>query len=487
MFEAIEGLKPERVWEIFYELTRIPRPSKSEEAVANHLTKVAKAAGHDARRDAAGNVVIRAKATKGREGAPVVALQAHLDMVCEKNADVKFDFTRDAIRLVRDGDWMKAQGTTLGADNGMGVAAAMAAILSPEVAHGPLEVLLTIDEETGLTGAMKLEPDLVTARILLNLDSEETDIVYIGCAGGAGVDIKLPLTRVDAPSGDAGARLAVKGLRGGHSGSEIHENRGNAVKLLAGTLKALADLGARVADIEGGDKHNAIPREAHAHLSVPEASWDDAVKTVANRWESAKRAHPEETHLSIAIERAPEPNGVFAPEVQAAAAGMLLALPNGVAAMSREVAGLVETSNNLASVHTHGDHLSAHCAPRSSIGAAMDAINEQIIACAQLAGADAAVSGAYPGWPPNAHSKILELAEAVHEELFAVKPERKAIHAGLECGIIGEKFDGMDMISIGPDIRNPHSPDECVHLASVEKFWKFLVAILDRVSGGSYS
>lgn len=483
MTDAPQGLEPKLLWELFAQIAAIPHGSGDEAALAAHLAQVAENAGLQTRRDAAGSLLVSAPATPGYEDAPTVVLQGHLDMVCEKNADVEFDFARDGIRLRRDGQWLRAHGTTLGADNGIGVAAGLAAALDETVVHGPLEILLTIDEESGLTGARQLEPDLIEGRVLLNLDSEEPGALYVGCAGGAGVEITLPLEFV-TPGPGTGVRLTVKGLRGGHSGIDIIDNRGSAVKLLARLLRELTELGVAVADIAGGDKHNAIPREASALVAIAEGQVDAVTKWVGALAEEFRHEFPADENLAVEMALAELPTRVLAGPSQAKAVALIVALPHGVLAMSRDVAGLVETSNNVAAVRIAGEALVAANSPRSSNDAAMQGVIAQIAACGELAGAAVAVDEGYPGWQPNLASPIVKLAEAVHQEVHGKAPAVKAIHAGLECGIIGEKVGGMDMVSFGPWIQNPHSPDERVHIGSVADFWEFLKALLAAVAEG---
>ncbi len=486
MSEAIAGLEPKLVWEIFAGIAAVPRPSKHEEKIIAHLDTLAKNRGFVVDQDLTGNLVIRVPATPGYESAPVVVMQGHVDMVCEKNSDVEFDFLNDGIKLRRDGDWLRGTGTTLGADNGLGVAMALAAAMDPSVVHGPLEILLTVDEETGLTGAMYLANDLITGRILLNLDSEETGIVYMGCAGGAGVSAHLPLRWTDAKDTHVGARLVVRGLRGGHSGGNIHENRANAVKILARTLKALSPHHIHIADMQGGDKHNAIPREAFAVMSLPQKAFEKAAATVAECHAAMAREFPRDPDFVLELVAADKPARVLDADTQTAALAMLLGFPNGVLAMSQDLPNLVETSTNLASIRIEGDALAAHNSPRSSNATAIRGVIEQIDAVARLAGAVTEVRDPYPGWQPNPDSRILRLVETVHEEVFGTKPERKAIHAGLECGIIGEKFPGMDMVSFGPDIQGAHSPDERAYIPAVAVSWKLLAAVLEAIARGRY-
>ena len=486
MWEVLKGLQPERLWELFSQITSIPHGSKNEAVLAAHLRQLAESAGFAVKQDDAGNVCISLPATPGYKKTPTVVLQGHLDMVCEKNESVDFDFTKDAIQLVRDGDWLKADGTTLGADNGIGVAAALAVMMSEDTIHGPIEILLTVDEETGLTGAMGLSPSLVSGRILLNLDSEKTSTVCIGCAGGGGVTTHLPLSWTDTPNKMVGLALNLTGLRGGHSGLNIHENRGNAVKLMSRNLHALKELNITLADFQSGDKRNAIPRESSATFALPVNYVPKAQKIISEKLTAFRAEFLNERDMRISSTTINPPHKVLSRESFDTMLNMLMAFPHGVLAMSRDIPGLVETSNNLASAHIKGDALIAHNGPRSSFPHAVHETVDQIVAVANLAGATNHVGKSYPGWHPNPDSKILHLFEDAHEELFGSRPEREVVHAGLECGIIGEKFDGMDMISFGPDIVNAHSPDEAVSISSVEIFWKLLVCVLDRIARGAY-
>lgn len=484
MKRVLAGLEPAKLWEIFEDITRIPHCSKQEKLLADRLRQVAQDAGFEALQDGVGNLLLRVPASPGRESAPSVTLQGHLDMVCEKNTEKQFDFCSDPLELVIDGDWLKANGTTLGSDNGIGIAAALAAALDKNVVHGPLEILATVDEESGLTGAMGLSAELLHSRFLLNLDSEETNAIYIGCAGGGGVNTRLPLKAAATTPGLRGGRLTVKGLAGGHSGLDIILNRGNAIKLLARALYDLTPLDAALCEMQGGDKHNAIPREAWATLVLPADGWPAAMASVKKNLADFRHEYPNEPNLQITLVEAPAPSTTLFPDSQNTALNLLLGYPNGVLAMSRAVPGLVETSNNLASVKIEGGFLQCHNSPRSSNDVAMRGLLDQLQAIGKLAGAANEEEDTYPGWQPNMDSPVLQLARQVHQELFNVEPQAAAIHAGLECGIIGEKFPGMDMISFGPDIRHPHSPDERVNIPSVDRFWNFLVALLDAIATG---
>lgn len=486
MSEAVKGLQPEKLWGMFAQIAGIPHGSKNETQLAAHLRQIAEKAGFISVQDDAGNLCVSVPATSGYENAPVVVLQGHLDMVCEKNEAVDFDFTKDAIRLVRDGDWIKADGTTLGADNGIGVAAALAMALTENVIHGPLEILLTVDEETGLTGAMGLSPSLVRGRILINLDSEKAGTVCIGCAGGSGVTTRLPLEWLDTPDGMAGIELKLTGLRGGHSGLDIHEDRGNAVKLIARSLGALKELGVALADFRSGDKSNAIPREGTATFVLPSSHLPNAQKIISNQLELFQAEFPHENSMQISGTQISLPRKVLSGESFNTVLTMLMSFPHGVLAMSRDIPGLVETSNNLSSSHIKEGMLVTHNTPRSSLAQALRETVDQIVGVSHLAGATTQVEKPYPGWQPNPDSKILHLLEDVYEELFGDRPVREATHAGLECGVIGEKLGGMDMVSFGPGLVNAHSPSEAVNIVSVEKFWKLLVGLLHKVAKGAY-
>jgi len=485
MESPLLSLEPRLVWQHFDAIRRVPRPSKHEEKIRAHVRAWAEARGFAVKEDAAGNLVVQVPATPGHEHAPTVVLQGHLDMVAEKNADVNFDFSKDPIQVRIVDDYVYATGTTLGADNGIGVAAAMAIAEDPEAVHGPLELLFTVDEETGLTGAMKLDPTLVSGRTLLNLDTEEDGAFYIGCAGGADAHTVFTMTLESVPQGHVALAVKVRGLRGGHSGVDIHENRGNALKFLARLLaapsrKVSPDL--RIAAINGGSKHNAIPREADAVITVP-ASQLEAVKQAIFEMAGVLREEFGEIDPGQKV----EVEDTTTSQVFAAADGnrlldALLACPHGVLAMSRAVPGLVETSNNLAVVTTEGNQVKVVTSSRSSVMPSLRATLQQVEACFRLAGAAVEVHDGYPGWKPNPNSKVLQLAKEVFRREFGREPEVKAIHAGLECGLIGEKFPGMDMLSLGPQIESPHSPDERVKIPTVANFYRLLKAILREMA-----
>jgi dipeptidase D len=403
-------------------------------------------------------------------------------MVCEKNASVQHDFSKDPIKLVIDGDWLTADGTTLGSDNGIGVAASMAAADDTSVVHGPLELLFTVDEEVGLSGAGELQPGFLKAKIMLNLDSEELGAVFIGCAGGGDTTIKLPVGRV-AASGQA-LKVTVSGLRGGHSGLDIVQQRGNAIKVLTRVLwEADRVTPIAVASMEGGSARNAIPREAHATV-VLEAGAVDAfgARVAAVEPVISGELGGKEEEMKIAVEPIDTPAQVLDHDSTTTLLNLLMGLPHGVEAMNYDIPDLVETSNNLSRVIPHDGEIEIHTSTRSSINTALQSLRDRIRSTALLAGADVDEHDAYPGWKPDLGSNLLKVVKSVHKDLFGKEPGALAIHAGLECGIIGEKFPGMDMISFGPEIQHPHSPDERINIPSVEKFWKLLAAVLEKLA-----
>lgn len=482
MSHALSGLEPKLLWDHFAALAAIPRGSKNEAAATAHVAAVGARLGLPVKVDAVGNVVITKPGTKGLEDRPALVLQGHLDMVCEKNSGTAHDFTKDPIRLVVDGDVVKAGGTTLGADNGIGCAAALAILESRDVAHPPLECLFTIDEETGMTGANALAPGFLAGKRMLNLDTEEEGAIYVGCAGGLDTVASTAVVRVAPAPGAAAYRIAVTGLRGGHSGCDIHEGRVNALKVLARAVSAAEACGFAVATLDGGSKRNAIAREAFA------AGWADpareaelraalAVLEADVRSEAGRFDNP----VNVGLERADAASAPMAAADAKRVVGFMHAAPHGVLGWSPDIPGLVQTSTNLAIVETKGDEVSFATSQRSSVESAKKDAGRTMASAMELAGLAVAQGDGYPGWKPNVSSPILGVAKTVHAELFGEEPEVKAIHAGLECGIIGEKFPGMDTISFGPTIRNAHSPDECVSIPSVANFWKYVTALLPRM------
>ena len=486
MTNAIEGLKPERVWHYFAEIGQVPRCSKHEERIREYILKTAKHLGLKTKVDAVGNVVVTKPASAGHGKAPGLALQGHLDMVCEKNKDTVHDFSKDPIELVRKGDWMMANGTTLGADNGIAVAAILAVLEDKTLAHGPIEALFTIDEETGLTGASGLGTDMLESRMLMNLDSEEEYAVYVGCSGGRDTTGTWTAAFEPAPAKTVAGHLTVTGLKGGHSGLEIDKGRGNAIKLLNRALLALDAYGARLASAQGGDKRNAIPREAEALLWIPAAKFDEAVQAVST-FEATARAELSTVEPGLAIgltlQKGARRGSVLKKAQQKKLMQTISALPHGVTKMSADIPGLVETSTNVASIGTDRakKRITLATSQRSSVASEIEEVCHTVQSVMTLGGATVSGSDGYPGWKPNLDSAILKVATAVHKELFGKEPAIKAIHAGLECGIIGEKMPGMDMVSFGPTMTGVHSPDEKLDTASVPKFFSFLLGILENV------
>ncbi len=477
---VLAGLKPELLWRHFGEIARLPRCSKNEERIREHIVIFAKERGLECQVDAAGNVVVRKPAHPLHRRGPLVVVQGHLDMVCEKNQGTEHDFGKEPIALALDGEWLRARGTTLGADNGIAVAAALALLSDDTIEHPPLEALFTVDEESGLIGASKLDPGLVRGRILLNLDSEEEGIFYVGCAGGQNTEGWLPVQRESAGSG-AAVTIAVKGLRGGHSGSEIHEGRGNAVALGARFLwQAAAKIPLRLYDVGGGALHNAIPRELFAKALVPA----DQVSLLAQMAGELERHFKHELgDIEPALSLSVAPNGERPGQVLSVTSTQrlldtLYAVPHGVIAMSRKIPGLVETSTNLAAVRLEGDQVHLLTSQRSTYASSRDDIADRVTAIVRSAGGRTVYSGVYPSWPPDPDSSLVALCREVYRRKAGREAQVKAIHAGLECGVIGEKYPGIKMISFGPDIRGAHTPEERVNIPSTERFFRFLIEVL---------
>ncbi len=485
MSEAIEGLKPELVWKYFAEISKIPRGSGNEAGIAGYVMNKAAELGLEARKDSTGNVVVSMPATGGKDDVPMVCLQGHLDMVCEANTDKEHDFETDPIALVREGNVLMADGTTLGADNGIAIATSLALMEDRTIPHGPLEFLFTVEEETGLTGAKGLEPGFVRSRTLLNLDSEEEGAVYVGCAGGMDTLGTWELKYKDRPKKSKAVVLSVKGLKGGHSGLDIDKGRGNALKIINRAIMGLFDLKARLALLEGGNKRNAIPREATAVLYVPLKRLD-AARDFIDTFNATVRAEFATLEPDIEVRIEPtEITGhgrVLKKSIQRAICRTLAVLPHGVVKPSPDIPGLIETSTNLASIAMDAKTAVVATSQRSSVASELEEITQAVIAGLKLGGARVTQGDGYPGWKPNMESPILAKAVEVHERLFGKPPEIKAIHAGLECGIIGEKYPGMDMISFGPTLEAVHSPDEKIYIDTVERFWTFVVGLLGSVA-----
>jgi len=485
MTKATEGLKPELVWKYFEEVVRIPRCSGNEAQISKYVAATAKRLGLAAKVDSVGNVVVKKPASPGREHVRSIVLQGHMDMVGEKNKDKVHDFSRDPIELVRKGNLLMANGTTLGADNGIALATNLAIMEDKSLEHGPLEFLFTVDEERGLTGAKSIGTDFIESRILLNLDSEDEGELYVGCAGGRDT-VATWKVEFDPSSAQAmAAMLKVTGLRGGHSGLEIDKGRGNALKIINRVLIGLSALGARLSSIEGGNKRNAIPREAEAKLFIPKKAWDQAANLVAqfNATIKAEFATVEPgLEISLAELKGARKGRVVKSAVQKKLCKTISALPHGVIKMSPDIPGLVQTSTNLAIVSTGRKSIAIATSQRSSVASEIDEICQMVANVFELGGAEVEASEGYPGWKPNLDSEILKIAKETYQSLYGKEPAVKAVHAGLECGIIGEKFPGIDMVSFGPTLQGVHSPEEKIYIDTVEKFWNYLLAILKSVN-----
>jgi len=491
MSVTLDTLEPKLIWKIFTGVSAVPRPSKHEEKIRTHLRGVAEEHGLKYTEDRAGNLVITVPATAGHEDAAITVLQAHVDMVCEKNSDTEHDFDNEGIHLMLDTDAngetiVRARGTTLGADNGIGVAMAFAAALDESVVHGPLEILLTTDEEAGMTGAKALTPESFRGRRLLNLDSEEDDALYIGCAGGCDTNLNWSLApqpaRSSADTDSEAVSVTVSGLRGGHSGGDIHENRANAIKLLAQVLLESGVDGLRLGAASGGSKRNAIPREAHAIVHGP-AGMTGALTVAAESVVAHAKTDSHEPGAMISVQPAESSAHALAAADTSSVLAAIAALPQGVLGMSPAVPGLVQTSNNVSTMSVAPDGtVEIGCLSRSSSAYWNSVTLAQIAAIGRLAGAAVQNDNEYPGWEPNVDSRVLASVRRVYERLFGETPGVAAIHAGLECGIIGRCVGEIDMVSFGPRIEGAHSPDERVYPASVEKSWSLLKAVLEDLA-----
>ncbi|MDR0755229.1 MAG: aminoacyl-histidine dipeptidase [Prevotellaceae bacterium] len=477
---SIETLDPNEVWKNFYALTQIPRPSKKEKKAAEYILHFGEKLGLKSVMDTIGNVIISKPATPGMEKCKGIILQAHIDMVPQANNDKKHDFEKDPVEAYVDGEWVTANGTTLGADNGIGVAAAMAVLESKTIEHGPLEVLITIDEETGMTGANNLSPTALKGEILINLDSEDEGELYVGCAGGMDGTFTFEYKKEEMPKNFIPVKLNVTELEGGHSGMDIILGRANANKVIFRLLKILANkVDARLSSIEGGNIRNAIPREAVAVVAIEKGKEEELNRIVNEFREIIKSEYAvTDKNLKILVEKAAETDGIIDKKTQTALTDAIYGCPNGVVRMSDTVPGLVETSNNLAIVKSASGKIQIKCLMRSSVDTAKLDLAEAMESVFRQAGAKVKFSGGYSGWKPNINSPILVVMQETYKQLYNKTPEIKAIHAGLECGIFGGIYPQWDMISFGPTIRHPHSPAEKVNIESVDKFWKFLVATL---------
>ncbi len=483
MSQQVRDLEPQAVWSHFADLNAVPRPSKKETQVIAFIKSFGEGLGLETEVDEVGNVIIRKPASPGREDRQPVVLQAHLDMVHQKNADTDFDFATEGIRMFVDGDWVKARGTTLGADNGIGVASIMTILASSEIEHPPLEALFTIDEETGMTGAKGLRGGRLHGKILLNLDTEEDNELTIGCAGGVDVTCRKNYTPDPVPAGSQAFRVSVRGLKGGHSGVDIHLGRANANKVMNRILwQAARTCDLRVAEIDGGGLRNAIPRESFATVVVPAAK-AAAFQSFVSEEAATIRAEYQTTDpdAQIGCEPAAQPSGVLPQDVQGPLLAVLYACPCGVHRLSPDVPGLTQTSNNLARVEVKEGQVFIACLTRSSVNSERDDLANALCAGFELTGGDVQTAGAYTGWRPAPTSAIVTLMSGLYQELFGEPAHVSACHGGLECGILGQNYPEMDMISFGPNICGPHSPDERVQISSVQKYWKFLLETLQRI------
>lgn len=476
----LKNLQPSVLWNFFHQITQIPRPSKKEERILNWLKSIATTHQLDYEQDQTGNLVLRKAATPGYENHPGVILQSHVDMVCEKNADTEFNFDTDAIQAYIDGDWVKARGTTLGADNGIGVAMALSVLTSNDLQHPAIECLFTVDEETGLTGAFALETGLLKGEILINLDSEDDGEVFIGCAGGIGTRAEFEFRREATPAGHFAFKVEVSGLKGGHSGGDIHLGLANAIKLLAGYLGTLKEkMPVRLASIQGGNLHNAIPREAGAVVVVP-YSEKETIRVLLNVYLADIEAAYKNTEpgLKLNLESTEVPAQLIDKATTDRLIDALNACPHGVIAMSTDMPGLVETSTNLASVKISDNRILIVTSQRSMGEAGKKEIADTVYKVWKDAGAEVEQNDGYPGWKPNLDSRILTITRTAYKTLFGQDPAIKAIHAGLECGLFLEKYPQLDMVSVGPQMYGVHSPDEKLSIASTQKSWQWLVEIL---------
>lgn len=481
---AILGhLKPESVFNHFEEICKYPRPSKQEEKIAAYVESVGNRNNLETVKDAFGNIVIKKPATPGFENRKTVVLQSHIDMVCEKNRGVEHDFDNDPIQPYIDGEWIKAKGTTLGADNGIGVAAALAVVEDKNLKHGPLEFLFTLDEETGLTGASSLDTTILSADILLNMDSEEEGSLYIGCSGGKTTKAQFTFDAEGVPAYSVAYEVKVLGLTGGHSGLEIQTGFANAIKLLNRLLwHSTKHHTLRIAKIDGGNKHNAIPREAFATVTVPQSHEADFLAFVTEFNKIVKdECATKDPNVFVSAENCNLPEAVMDIKTHLNLIDTLYALPHGVLKMSPDIEGLVETSTNLAIVETVGNNVNLVTSQRSSVASEIKDSVDMVTSVFYLAQAKVTHGDGYPGWKPNIHSEILILFKDSYKKLFGKEPEVKAIHAGLECGIIGEKYPGMDMISFGPTMFGVHSPDERLKHDTVAPFYQLLTEVLENI------
>jgi dipeptidase D len=483
MEDKIAQLDPDRLWHYFLKICSIPHPSKKEEMMVKYLLDFAAEMGLEHLQDETGNVLIRKPGTSGFENLKSVVLQSHIDMVCEKNSDTVHDFDKDPIVPWIDGEWVKAKGTTLGADDGIGIAAMLAILESTTIPHGPLECLFTIDEETGLTGAFGIKADLLRSPILINLDSEDEGQLFIGCAGGADTTAFFDLETEAVPEGSVGYKVSITGLKGGHSGDDINKGLGNAVKILNRFLwNATRDYYLQVSSIDAGNLRNAIAREGFAIIVIPKEHQTSFEKYAIHFQEIVKEElSTTEPNLVFGVERCPLPVLVLNPDLEFWLLNSLYACPHGVIELSRDIPNFVETSTNLASVKFIEDRIRITTSQRSSVESAKKDALDMVASVFDLAGAEVEQSTGYPGWKPNPDSVILRLCVESYRKLFSEEPQVLAIHAGLECGLLGAIYPGMDMVSFGPTIKGAHSPDERLEIKSTIKFWDLLLDVLQKI------
>ncbi len=481
MTKVLTNLEPKSLWAFFEDICNIPHPSKKEEKIIEYVKEFGQKHGLETETDHVGNVIIRKPATPGMEDCKTIVLQGHLDMVPQKNNDKTHDFEKDPIEPVIDGEWVKANGTTLGADNGIGVAAALAVLESKDLEHGPIECLFTVDEETGMTGAFALKPGFVKGDILINMDSEDEGELYIGCAGGVDTNAFFNYKEEPAPEGHVTYNVEVKGLKGGHSGLDIPLGRGNANKIINRLLwQANRELGLQLVSIDGGSLRNAIPREASAVVMVPEENTGDFEKLTRDlEAKVVKELKSVDPNVQMKASKASLPAAtIIEKELARKFFNGVYGCPNGVIRMIAEMPDVVETSTNLAILKSDGKRIEVATLQRSSVDSAKEDLGNMMRSVFELAGAEVEHTGEYPGWKPNVDSPILKTMKEVYNKKFGKVPEQKVIHAGLECGLMGGVYPNLDMISFGPTIRNPHSPDEKVNIKTVQLFWEFLMETL---------
>jgi len=475
----IRSLEPTVVWNHFEDLNNVPRPSKKEERVIAFMKEFGESNGLSTYVDPAGNVIIKKPASTGMENRQTVILQSHLDMVHQKNSDTVFDFNTQGINMLIDGDWVTADGTTLGADNGMGVAAIMSLLVSKDVSHPALEALFTIDEETGMTGAFELEKNILDGTILLNLDTEDDDEFSIGCAGGIDTNTSYDYQPVNTNDSDSAFEISVTGLKGGHSGMDIHLERGNANKIMNRLVASLEKFDVRISSIDGGSLRNAIPRESFAKIVVDNKNIADKlneeIQVIKHEFSIS------DANLAVSFKEVSTPENSMSIEDTEKVIQSIRAVQNGVYKMSMAIAGLVETSSSLARVIVGNGSFQTQSLQRSSVESSKTDIAKTVGSSFLMIGANVEHTGSYPGWAPNPNSEILEIMVPLYKEMYNDQPRVQACHAGLECGILNERYPGLDMISFGPTIKNPHSPDEKVHIGSVKKFWELLLEVLVRI------